>query len=300
MCFVTDIQDVAFYKREMYFLHENNNIKKYELSPVAKLVSKLFHLQKYVLCAQIANCCHSTVTAAKSRRQIPVSMITDLKVHLSADNNQDLAELTETLLEKLEIPAHVSEDEKSSVGSTSHKSGSSFDKLESGIYVIRHRTESGNSDCETRNSEALSDHTQDSSSVDTMSLASGDVDIEGSMIQAGKVETNLDEVVLTEVSVTPAVQDLGTPFENDVDVGPEILQADTDVDKNAAEVLDGINTEQSVETGAGLARNSNGGNLSKNLSSDSLASAVSQTSTELAGVSIIDGRFSENYITCQS
>ncbi len=275
-----------FYKREVYFLHENNHIRKFELTPVAKLVSKLFHLQKYVLCAQVAICCHGTITAARSRRHIPVSMITDLKVHLSAADKHDLAELTEHLLEKLKIPSHVSEDDKSSIGSTSHKSISSFDKLESGIYMIRHRADSGNSDCETRNLEALSDHNQDSSSVDTMSLASGDVDIEGSVIQADKLETNIDELAINKVAASLEDQDLGTPIENVAGCGAEILQSVANVNEDKQEEVDEKNTDQPSEVDVG---NFNGDNLSKHPSSDSIASAVSQTSAEVAGISITAG-----------
>ena len=137
--FVLDIQKAVTYKQEILLLFDNNKIQRLELVPVAKLVSKLFHTHNYNLCARVATFFHSTLTGTNCRRYVPVSLITDLKQQIQSENDSELASKLEHLLQN--VKAEQEENESTS-DSGSQRSKVSFDKLESGIYVLRQRSES--------------------------------------------------------------------------------------------------------------------------------------------------------------
>ena len=136
---VLDIQKAVISKQDIFLLFDKNKIRRLELVPIAKLVSKLFHLHSYNLCARVAIAFHSTLVETHCRRHVPVSLIVDLKQQLQAENDTELASKLDNLLLNVKP---VSEEIESNSDSASHRSKASFDKLESGIYVLRQRSES--------------------------------------------------------------------------------------------------------------------------------------------------------------
>ena len=129
---IVDIQKAVTYNHDIYLLFDNNRIQKLELISIAKLVSKLYQSHNHHLCAKVAVAFHSTVVQLNSRRYVPVSMLADLKHQIEAEKDIELTRQIDRLLE----------DAESVADTISEKSKITFDKLESGIYVLRQRTES--------------------------------------------------------------------------------------------------------------------------------------------------------------
>lgn len=175
--FLADILKAAVYKRSIFLLFDNNKIQQLELMPVAKLVSKLFTLRYHALCAKVITAFHSTMIDAKCRRYVPVSMITQLKQELLNETETELASSLDDLLQKIEV---LPEDEPMDFAERRNKV--SFDKLKSGIYMLRQRTESetygnegsttsaeqsNNNEVSVHNTECVIAESQESEPVET-------------------------------------------------------------------------------------------------------------------------------------
>ena len=155
---IADIQKAITYNHDIYLLFDNNKLQKLELISIAKLVSKLYQSHNHHLCAKVAVAFHSTVVQLKSRRYVPISMLADLKHQIEAEKETELARQVDRLLEDAEL---IAEDKDRMSDTTSERSKVTFDRLESGIYVLRQRTESeGSANADIKTSPAFNDQDQ--------------------------------------------------------------------------------------------------------------------------------------------
>ena len=155
---IVDIQKAITYNRDIYLLFDNNKLQKLELISIAKLVSKLYQSHNHHLCAKVAVAFHSTVVQLKSRRYVPISMLADLKHQIEAEKETELTRQVYRLLEDAEL---IAEDKDRMSDTTSERSKVTFDRLESGIYVLRQRTESeGSANADIKTSPAFNDQDQ--------------------------------------------------------------------------------------------------------------------------------------------
>ncbi len=124
------IQEAVVHKRDVFLLFEGQ-IQKLELLPVGKVVTQLFNMQSYSLCATVAAAFSDTLLTPSSRLYVPPSLLTDLKERMEQENEVELAQRIDNVVKSV-VDSEMS---LPSGGSTV-----SFNKLQSGIYVLRQRS----------------------------------------------------------------------------------------------------------------------------------------------------------------
>ena len=141
-----DIEKAATYNNDIYLLFKDNEIRRFELASIAKLISKLYQCQRYILSAMITVAFQSTIAQISCRRYVPLSILADLKQQIEGENHNELATRIANILDTVEVSG-----DGEMVCIEDRKSTTTFDKLETGIYVLRQRTESeaGDSDINT-------------------------------------------------------------------------------------------------------------------------------------------------------
>lgn len=128
------IHDIKIFQNEIYILHYDSTVHMLDLMSVPRCIAKLCGFKKWTPAAQLSLCFRATLLHANSRYHCPVSLLTDIRDELYASGQVDLSNKVSDLLAILDT-----DSDTTSV--SSGKSGCSYDRLVSGIYLVHNRNE---------------------------------------------------------------------------------------------------------------------------------------------------------------
>ncbi len=163
--FFPDVREAVVFQKEVFLLFEDR-VQRLELTAVGKLISKLFHAESYILCAKVATAFHTTVAKRSSRPYVSTAMIAELKEQVQKENETELLES----LDNLHKCMPEDDDTTHSVAEPS------FDKLESGIYMMRQRslseviTDAEDEQCSRKIQDESSHETRDAATVEPIEI----------------------------------------------------------------------------------------------------------------------------------
>lgn len=135
---------MSLFRKDIYCLHSDQQIRKYSLCGIARCAAKLFRRNRATESLQICLTFQTCIKRKISRTHLSVQSMRSMLQRLEESNEpEDSVKLFREMLSELEL----TQGETVSMAS-SHGSNDSGDvvRLESGIHVIRRRNESENSD----------------------------------------------------------------------------------------------------------------------------------------------------------
>ena len=120
------------FRNDIYMLHSNSAVTKLSLLQPEELVAAIYSRSQWESCAKLSLAFRNNLLATVARRYVPVDMVTTLRDKLSSVN-EDLSLKIQSILDVLQ-PAERQTGEQSV----------NYERLESGIYVVRNNSNSFN------------------------------------------------------------------------------------------------------------------------------------------------------------